>query len=98
MNYLLSMLAAAAFVSFATSAEASPHFQTPLYSPLPFQAGLKCGLVNGKLVCGDKKSSGKHQDNDDHDGDDDDHQKKKKNKNSNDETGLENCTIQSSNS
>jgi len=39
--------------------------------------GFKCGLVNGKLVCGDKQGGGKKQSDDD---DDDDQPKKSKDK------------------
>jgi hypothetical protein len=67
-----------------------------MFSPLSLQAGLKCGLVNGQLVCGNK-SGGKHKDDDDdQQGDDDNHHKKKKN--TDDETGLSECTIQGPNS
>ena len=55
------------------------------------EAGLRCGLVNGQIVCGDKKSSGKHQD------DDDDHHKGKK-KTNDDASGLTECTVQGANS
>ena len=97
--HVLSVLAVAALVSFTMSSiEAAPHLQTPTFSVPTLQAGLKCGLVNGKLVCGDTKSSGKHQDDDDEDDDDDHHKGKKKKTNNDDDTGLENCTIQSSNS
>ncbi len=53
--------------------------------------------MNGHLECGDANGGGKHNhdDDDDHHGDNDNHHKKK---NSDDDTGLENCTIQSSNS
>ena len=69
LSHLLTASLAGAVVCFISGAEASPHFQAPMFSPLPMQAGFKCGLVNGKLVCGDKKSSG--------DADDEDNQKPK---------------------
>ena len=97
MNHSLSLtvLAAGVIVLFTNGAESSPSLQTPAYSPLPLQAGLKCGLVDGQLVCGNKKSSNKHQD----DNDDDDHDKGKKKKTGDDDaSGLTECTIQSSNS
>ena len=97
LSHFLTASLAIAVVCLVSGAEASPHFQAPTVSLLPLQAGLKCGLVNGHIVCGD--SSGKHHDDDDdQQGNDDDHHKKKKKKNSDDDTGLENCTIQSSNS
>ena len=69
-----------------------------MFSPLPLQAGLKCGLVNGELKCGNSNSSGKHHDdNDDQQGNDDDHHHKKK-KNTDDDAGLSECTIQTANS
>ncbi len=92
-SYSLTVLAAAAFVLFTNGAESSPHLQTPSYSPGPLQAGLRCGLVNGQLVCGNK-SGGKHQDDDDDDNDD----KGKKKKTNDDDSGLTECTIQGANS
>jgi hypothetical protein len=65
-SYGLTVLAAAAFVYLTNGAEASPHLTTPAYSPLSLQVGSKCRLVNGQLVCGNKKSSSKHNDHDDH--------------------------------
>jgi hypothetical protein len=92
-SYSLTVLAAAAFVLFTNGAQSSPHLQTLGYSPLPLEAGLRCGLVDGQLVCGNK-SSGKHQDDDD----DDDHNKGKKKKTKDDASGLTECTIQGGNS
>lgn len=99
LSHLITLLLASAGVLFISGAESSPHLQAPMFSPLPLQAGLKCGLVNGRIVCGDKKSSGQHND-DDHQGndDDDDHHKKGKNKNTDDDAGLSECTIQGANS
>ena len=88
VSHLLTTFIAAAMVCFISGAEASPHFSTPTFSPLPVQAGLKCGLVNGQVVCGN--SSGKHRD--DQQGNDDDHHGKKKN--NDDDAGLSECTIQ----
>ncbi|MGI8724132.1 MAG: hypothetical protein ACR2J1_01955 [Methyloceanibacter sp.] len=51
---------------------------------------FKCGLVNGKLVCG--KKQGGHNKNDDDDDDDDDRGKGKKKKDAQSE--LSECTIQ----
>jgi hypothetical protein len=91
-SYSLTVIAAAAFVFFTNGAESSPH-QTPGYSPLPLEAGLRCGLVNGQVVCGDKKNSNKHHD------DDDGHDKGKKKKTDDDDaSGLTECTIQGTNS
>lgn len=68
LSHLLTASLACAVVSFTSGAEASPHFQAQMFSPLPVQAGFKCGLVNGQLICGDKKSkSGKTDDNDEQD-------------------------------
>ena len=79
LSQLLTASLAGAVVCFISGAEASPRFQAPMFSPLPLQAGFKCGLVNGQLVCGDKKkSSSKHNDDDDqgnNNDDDDDNQK-----------------------
>ena len=101
ISHLLTASLAGALVCFIGGAEASPHSQAPTFSPLPLQAGLKCGLVNGHIECGD---SGKNHQDDaddddddgdhDHNGDDDEHHKKKNN--SDDDSGLEHCTIQSS--
>ena len=88
VSHLLTTFIAAAMVCFISGAEASPHFSTPTFSPLPVQAGLKCGLVNGQVVCGN--SSGKHRD-DQQENDDDHHGKKK---NNDDDAGLSECTIQ----
>src|SRR4051812_23214912 len=97
LSHLLTASLAGALVCFISGAEASPHFPAPTFSPLPLQAGLKCGLVNGHIECGDTNGGGKHHDDDDDQqgNNDDDHKKKK---NSDEDTGLENCTIQSSNS
>ena len=65
LSHLITVLLAGAGVLFISGAQSSPHLQAPLFSPLPLQAGLKCGLVNGQLVCGNKNSSGKHHDDDD---------------------------------
>ena len=98
LYHVVTGLLAGAVVCFISGAEASPHFQAPVFSPLPLQAGLKCGLVNGELKCGDSNSSGKHHDdNDDQQVNDDDHHHKKK-KNNGDDTGLSECTIQGANS
>jgi hypothetical protein len=92
LSHLLTMSLAGAVVCFIGGAEASPHSQAPMFSPLPIQAGLKCGLVNGHIECGD--SGGKHHDDAD---DDDDHHHKKK-KNTDDDNVLSECTIQGENS
>lgn len=89
----LAVLAVAAFVFFTNGAESSPHLQTPGYSPMLLEAGLRCQLVNGQLVCGNK-SGKKPQD----DSDDDDHDKGKKKKTDDDASGLSECTIQGANS
>ena len=94
LYHVVTGLLAGAMVCFISEAEASPHFQAPVFSPLPLQAGLKCGLVNGELKCGN--SSGNDQD-DDQQGNDDEHHHKKK-KNNDDDTGLSECTIQGANS
>ncbi len=94
LYHLVTALLAGAVVCFISGAEGSPHFQAPILSPLPMQVGLKCGLVNGRIECGDTNGGGKHHHNDDDDdqnGDNDDHHKKK---NSDDSSGLETCTIQ----
>jgi hypothetical protein len=88
--HLLTVSLAAALVCFISGAEASPHFQPPTFSPLPVQAGLKCGLENGQLVCGNTNGSGKHHDDDDDQQGNDD--------NTDDDTGLSECTIQGPNS
>ena len=82
---------------FALSAGRKLHpFPSARVFPLPLQAGLKCGLVNGELKCGNSNSSGKHHDdNDDQQENNDEHHHKKK-KNTDDDFGLEHCTIQSS--
>ena len=95
LSHLLTASLAGALVCFIGGAEASPHSQAPMFSPLPIQAGLKCGLVDGQLVCGNKNSSKHHDDDDDQQGnDDDDHQGKGKKKNTDDGEGLSECTIQ----
>ena len=93
LSHLLTASLAGALVCFIGGAEASPHFQAPMFSPLPLQAGLKCGLVNGHLNAA--TSGGKHHDDDDDDqqGNDDDHHQNKK-KNTDDDKGLSECTIQ----
>ena len=94
LSDLLTASLAGALVCFIGGAEASPHFQAPVFSPLPLQAGLKCGLVNGELKCGNSNSSGKHHDdNEDQQGNDDDYHHKKK-KNTDNDAGLSECTIQ----
>ncbi len=82
-SHLLTALLAGAVVLLASGAEASPHLPAPTLSPLPLQAGSKCGLVNGRIVCGNANGSGKHHDNDDHHANDDDHHHKKKDKDKN---------------
>lgn len=98
LSHLLTASLAAALVCFIGGAKASPHFQAPVFSPQPLQVDLKCGLVNGKVVCGNKNSSGKHRNDDDQQGNDDEHHHKKKKKNNDDDTGLSECTIQGANS
>jgi hypothetical protein len=88
-----TVLAAAALVFFTSGAESSPRWQTPAFSSLPLQAGLKCGLVNGQVVCGNR--NGKH--NGDQGNDDHDHGKGKKKKTNDDASGLSECTIQGAN-
>jgi hypothetical protein len=79
LSHLLTALLAGAIVSLVSGAEASHHFAAPVFSPLPVQAGLKCELVDGKLVCG--KSKAEQQDGDGGgDDDDDDTPKKSKDK------------------
>jgi hypothetical protein len=95
LSHLLTASLAAALVCFIGGAEASPHFQSLMVSPLTVPAGLKCGLVNGQLVCGNTNGSGKHNDDsDDSDDNDDDHHQGKNKHHDNDDSGLENCTIQ----
>ena len=94
-NFLTALLASA-LVCFVSGAEASPNFQAPMFSPLPLEVGLKCGLVNGHLECGDTNSGSKHHHDDgddDNQGNDDDHHHKNKNTDD-DDTGLSECTIQ----
>ena len=55
----VARLVALAF--FISGAKASPHFQAPMFSPLSMQAGLRCGLVNGHIECGNTNGGGKHQ-------------------------------------
>jgi hypothetical protein len=98
VSHLLTALLAVAVACFISGAEASPRLQAPTFSPLPLQAGLKCGLVNGQLVCGNTNDKGKHNDDDnDQQGNGDDHHHGKK-KNNDDDTGLSECTIQGPNS
>ena len=52
-SQLLTAALAGVMCCLIGGAEASPHFQAPMFSPAPMQAGLKCGLVGGKLLCGD---------------------------------------------
>jgi hypothetical protein len=62
---------------FGSEAQASSLIRTysaPMFSAPLLKAGFKCGLVDGKLVCGGKKSSSKKNDDDD----DDDKPKNKK--------------------
>ena len=66
LSHLLTALLGVAVACFIGGAEASPHLQAPKFSTLPTQAGFNCGLINGKLVCGDKKNT-KHNDDDDND-------------------------------
>ena len=80
-------------------------FCSPAFASSPFVASpkgisddlltvdFKCDMVNGKLVCGDKKGGNNKRDDDDDD-DDDDHKSKKKTKGKQEESGLSNCTIQ----
>ena len=93
LSHFMAAVLASTVMLFISEANSSPHFQGPMFSPLPLQAGLNCGLVNGQFVCGNTKSSGKH-----HDDNDDDGKEEKKNsddnKNSDDDTGLTDCTIQ----
>jgi hypothetical protein len=70
LSHLLTVVLTFVVVCFVSGAEASPYVQQPMFSPLPQQAGLRCGLVNGQLVCGNKKS-GSQQNDDDGNGDND---------------------------
>jgi hypothetical protein len=63
--HLLTLLLTGALVCFISEAEASHHLQTPVFSQLPLQAGLRCGLVNGHIDCGNTNDGGKHHNNDD---------------------------------
>ena len=85
-SHLLMALLVGAFVSLASGAEASRHFAAPVFSPLSVQAGLKCELVDGKLVCEKKTKSGQNDDDGDDNGDDEDTPKK-----SNDKKIPKNC-------
>lgn len=87
ISHLLTALLAVAVASFIGGAEASSRLQAPMFSPLHLQAGFKCGLVNGKLVCGDKKTKSGKNDNDD----DDDDQPKNKKKSGNKCEGDNHC-------
>src|SRR3954452_22161032 len=80
LSHLLTASLAAALVCFIGGAEASPHFQSLMVSPLTVQAGLKCGLVNGQVVCGNTSGGKHHHDDDDRHANDDDHHHKKKDK------------------
>ena len=71
-----------ALVCFIGGAEASPRVQAPMFFPLPLQAGLRCGLVNGRLECGNTNGGGKHHHDGDHQSNDDNHEKKDKDKKS----------------
>jgi hypothetical protein len=97
MNFsqFATVLAAAALVFFTSGVESSPRVQSPAFSSLPLQAGLRCGLVNGQVVCGNKNS--KH--NDGQGSYDHDHGKgkKKKAKGNDDASELSECTIQGAN-
>jgi hypothetical protein len=75
LSQLLTALLASAVACFMSGAEASPHVRAPMFSPLPVQAGFKCELIDGKLVCGNKKNKSEKNDDDE---DDDDKPKAKK--------------------
>ena len=57
LSHLPTASLAGALVCFISGAEASPRLQAPLVSPLPVQAGFKCGLENGRLVCGNRMAA-----------------------------------------
>lgn len=88
----LFALLGAAFFSIST-AQASSHLTTvsPVFLPDGpiVQAGFKCDLVNGKLVCGKGQGDGQK-----NDVDDDHHGKHSKEKKTG--SGLSECTIQES--
>jgi hypothetical protein len=105
----------AAIVKIIVSALALAWISTQaLASPLPHPgsevgviagrivlADLKCGLVNGKLVCGTTKDHKNRDDDDDDDDDDRDdhkHKDKKESKGKKDKPELTECTIQGPNS
>lgn len=79
---LIAAIIGGAMSIICVRAQATPTLLDELIPTLSVvtSIGLKCGLVNGKLVCGDK--GGSNQKSDDAD---DDHPKKKKKKNKNSE-------------
>ena len=76
LSHVLSVLVATALIFLMSAAESSPRLQKPTCSPLALEAGFKCELVDGQLVCGNKKKSSKHQDDNDDANDDGDQPKK----------------------
>ena len=96
LSHLLTALLAGVVVFFVSEAQSSPHLQAPMLSSLALQAGLKCGLVNGQLVCDGTDSGNKNSKNDDDDDDDNngDHHKGGKKHHNDDASGLSDCTIQ----
>ena len=96
LSHLPTALLAAVVVFFVSEAQSSPHLQAPMLSSLALQAGLKCGLVNGQLVCDGTDSGNKNSKNDDDDDDDNngDHHKGGKKHHNDDASGLSDCTIQ----
>ena len=94
------LAAIVATIWFAAPASAATWFDAGLEAPFSalLTVGLKCGLVEGKIVCDDKKKSSKNHNDDDDDDDDDHHKGKKKKTGDDDASGLTECTIQGANS
>ena len=95
-SHFAALMLAGVIAFFCGGAQATPLLGelSPALS-IVVPAGFNCGLVNGKFVCGDKKSH--TEDSDDADDDaDSDHHKKKGKKNDDDAAELTECTIQQS--
>ena len=95
-SHLATLLLAGVVAFFCGDAQAAPLLSelSPAL-PLVVQSGFNCSLVNGKLVCGDKKSHAQDGDDTNDDPDSDHHKKKGKGKKGHDDAAeLSECTIQ----
>jgi len=95
-QFVAGLIASAAVLLFCGDVRAAPLLDelSPALS-LVVQVGFNCGLVDGKLVCGGKKSHTQGSDEADDSANSDHHDKKGK-KDGSDKPELTECTIQES--